>query len=169
MANSDKNIVITPNIGSSSADPKIVFTGANASESHDITLSALPSNDGTILFYTTTKNLLELSQGDGGIAFEVDANDGLPLLVIDDSRQVSLVPYGGNVGVNTAIPDVSLDISGSTDAIALPKGTTSQRPSGSNGQMRYNETLGCIEAYIEGEWVELFSSYQMSGSTTINN
>mgnify|MGYP003337545598 CR=1 FL=1 len=31
MALSDKNIVITPNIGSSSDDPKIVFSGADAS------------------------------------------------------------------------------------------------------------------------------------------
>ena len=170
MANSDKNIVITPNVGSSSADPSIVFTGANTTTSSDITLSVLPKDGGTLLYYTATQNLLELSAPtQGGIAFEVDASDGIPLIVADSSRQVTLVPYGGAVGIATATPEVSLDVSGATDAIALPVGTNDERPSNpTNGLMRYNETLGCIEAYVQGSWVEIVSDYQMSGSTTMN-
>ena len=48
MALSDKNIVITPNIGQS-ADPKIVFSGADASTgAQNVTLEITPKQQGTL-------------------------------------------------------------------------------------------------------------------------
>jgi len=45
MANSDKDILITPNSGSSSADPKIEYVGADSSGNDTITVETL--YDGT--------------------------------------------------------------------------------------------------------------------------
>ncbi len=51
MSNTDKNILITPNIGSSTDDPKIVFSGADATTSaQNITLKAYPTSNGTLSF-----------------------------------------------------------------------------------------------------------------------
>ena len=45
----------------------------------------------------------------------------------------------GNLGLGTATPSVKLEIA-TTDAIKIPAGTTAQRPSASDGMLRYNTT-----------------------------
>lgn len=59
-----------------------------------------------------------------------------------------------NIGVGTDSPSVSLDMSGRVDAIWLPSGNTASRPSGSNGMIRYNTTIGEFEGYSNssGGW-----------------
>ena len=56
------------------------------------------------------------------------------------------------IGIGTASPAVSLDLTSVTDAIAMPSGTTLQRPTGVNGQIRYNSTEGAFEGYASGAW-----------------
>ena len=58
----------------------------------------------------------------------------------------------GNVGIGTNSPAVSLDIGSKTDALRLPSGTTAQRPTAANGQIRYNTSLNKLEAYINGAY-----------------
>ena len=63
----------------------------------------------------------------------------------------------GNVGIGSSLPVSSLDLSQKTDALALPAGTISQRPSSPvNGMLRYNSTsTATLEAYIGGAWQTL--------------
>jgi len=68
----------------------------------------------------------------------------------------------GNVGVGTASPAVSLDIGSKTDAVALPGGTTAQRPTVNAGGFRYNSNTACPEYYNGSAWISL--GYQ-DGST----
>ena len=65
-----------------------------------------------------------------------------------DSSVLSVDSTNNRVGVNDATPSVTLDISG-TDAIALPVGTTAQRPSGAAGRFRYNSSLSQFEGYTD--------------------
>lgn len=37
--------------------------------------------------------------------------------------------------------------------VSYPTGTTAQRPTPTNGMVRYNTTTGRLEAYVENEWV----------------
>ena len=67
----------------------------------------------------------------------------------------------------TANPAVSLDLKSKTDAIALPQGTTAQRPSGNNPYIRYNTTNTALEFYNGTDWVEIISDYFPSGSTIL--
>jgi hypothetical protein len=59
-----------------------------------------------------------------------------------------------NIGINTINPRVSLDIN-STDALKIPIGTTLQRPTGSNGYIRYNTTILQYEGYVNNNWRNL--------------
>lgn len=59
------------------------------------------------------------------------------------------VDTDGVVGIGAAA-GVSLDVSSKTDAIRIPNGTTSQRVTGTAGQIRYNTTTNKIEGYVAG-------------------
>jgi hypothetical protein len=78
------------------------------------------------------------------------------------------VESGGNVGLGSTIPTVSVDISEKTDAVALPVGTTAQRPSTAyGGYIRWNSTSSALEVYNGTNWVEIISDYFPSGSTIL--
>jgi hypothetical protein len=64
---------------------------------------------------------------------------------------------GGNIGIggNTS-PGCSLDVSSRTDAIALPRGTTAQRPGSSiAGMGRFNTEISKTEFYNGTVWVAI--------------
>lgn len=63
----------------------------------------------------------------------------------------TVIDSSGNVGINTTGPSVSLDIS-TTDAVKLPAGTTAQRPTPTNGMLRYNSDDAAFEGYADGAW-----------------
>lgn len=72
------------------------------------------------------------------------------------------------LGIGSASPTVGLDLSQKTDALALPVGTSGQRPTcsaGSNGILRYNSTIPAVEACVNGAWVSVGAGGgQMLGS-----
>lgn len=63
---------------------------------------------------------------------------------------------GGNVGIGTATPgSAALDIVGTTtanSAVILPRGTTANRPAGTNGMIRYNSNTNVFEGFENGSW-----------------
>ncbi|MDB4488147.1 hypothetical protein N9042_00090 [bacterium] len=80
------------------------------------------------------------------------------------TNQMTLSHLG--LGIGTAAPAVSLDVGTSTNAIRLPNGTTAQRPTGANGMLRYNSTIGGVEEYRGGGWHNLSAVFSGSGGTT---
>ena len=72
-----------------------------------------------------------------------------------------------NIGIGSASPQTTLDLSQTTGSIALPQGTTAQRPSGSSPYLRYNTTNSALEFYNGTDWVEVISDYFPSGSTIL--
>ena len=72
-----------------------------------------------------------------------------------------------SIGIGTTAPRVSLDIAEKTDAIALPQGTTGQRPTGDLPYIRYNTTNSALEFYNGQEWVELITDYFPTGSVIL--
>jgi hypothetical protein len=105
MANSDKNIVITPNIGQT-ADPKIVFSGADASTAaQDITLSVYPTSNGTLSFEGTAGQIFSITNDLTGTIFSVNDVSGIPSIEVDDDGTIRLAEFGGNVLIGTAVDD----------------------------------------------------------------
>lgn len=81
--------------------------------------------------------------------------------------QSVFISSSGNVGLASTAPRVSLDASQETDAIALPQGTTAQRPTGNSPYLRWNTTNSALEFYNGTAWVEIISDYFPSGSTIL--
>lgn len=65
----------------------------------------------------------------------------------------------GAVGIGTNAPTAgaSLDLKYNTNSMLLPVGTTTQRPTGINGMLRYNSTSNVLEGFINGVWSALSS------------
>ena len=77
------------------------------------------------------------------------------------------ITSSGNIGINSTSPKTNLDISQQTGAVALPQGTTAQRPSGNAPYIRYNTTNSALEFYNGTDWVEIISDYFPSGSVIL--
>jgi len=93
----------------------------------------------------TAKTHITNTENQNSLQVDDEANDATPFVV--DSL--------GNVGVQTTMPTVSLDVN-TTDAIGMPNGTTAQRPVVANtGDMRFNSTLNLMEYYNGTKWVSI--------------
>ena len=124
MANSDKNIVITPNVGLSGL-PEVEFTGAGNSS---VTLTIPDSSTGT----------LEFRSGIGTV-FSVDGNTGGFTLPSRDNTNLDsmIIPQDGNIEIQANVTlnsQLTLPAIGSTYSGMV-------NPSGEEGQIYYDKIL----------------------------
>lgn len=102
MANTDKDILITPNVGSSSDDPKIEFKGADSSTSaQTITAKAYPTNSGTVSFEGSGGQLFSMNNSTSGTIFSVNDLSGVPSIEVKDTGLLRLAEHSGNVLIGT--------------------------------------------------------------------
>lgn len=115
MANSFKNIVITPNIGNT-ADPKIVFSGGNTTANTTISMFVYPDANGTLSFEGNSGQLFSVTNDLANSIFSVNDISGLPSIDVFANGQINLAPFGGNIGIGTSSPTARLEVSGSINA-----------------------------------------------------
>ena len=108
---------------------------------------------GVLGHYGTTLHLRNESAGD--LRLSTNATERLR------------ITSAGKVGISSAIPKTDVDISQKTGAVALPQGTTAQRPTGSAPYIRKNSTNNALEFYNGTNWVEIITDYFPTGSTTL--
>ena len=102
MALSDKNIVITPNV-SNTAEPKIVFSGANSSVgAQNITVTVYPTTNGTLSFEGSAGQLFSITNDLSNTLFTVADISGIPSVEAYANGQVNLARYGGNVQIGSS-------------------------------------------------------------------
>ena len=111
MADSDKDILITPQT-SQVTDPSIVFS-SGATSGDDVTLFV--TDDGTITtlsFEGSAGQLLSISNDLTGTIFSVNDISGIPSIEVDADGTISLAEFDGEVGIGTAAPTEMLHIEG---------------------------------------------------------
>ena len=94
-----------------------------------------------------------INESSASVDFRVESNGHAHALFVDGSED--------HVGIKTASPAYDLDISGSTDAVKLPSGTTAQRPTASAGIIRFNSQTGFYEGCQDGS---TFINFAVAGS-----
>jgi hypothetical protein len=135
MAHSDKNIVITPSIGSTTADPRIVFSAASESLGpQNITMKAYPTNNGTLSIEGSAGQLFSVTNSMTGTIFSVNDVSGIPSIEVLDTGDIKLAQYGGEVYfrgtkiINSTATWVGNVAAVPTASVIMYKGTTA--PSG---------------------------------------
>ena len=121
MADIDKNIIITPNIGQTDS-PNIRFLAANSSVGpQTITMTALPANNGTLMFSNGVSNLFSISSTSidnnvlsviGSASFTGNVNISGSVLVSNTTFSIgttSLIDISSNTFTTSATSEVSID------------------------------------------------------------
>lgn len=146
MANTDKNIVITPNIGQT-AEPKIVFTGSGNTP---ITMRVLDSN--ALSFEGSVGQLFSITNSLTGSLFAVNDISGIPSIEVLDTGLVKLNQYNGQtvIGSSAAVQSssvsamLSLVTRSATTPGLIVKGFTSQ----SANLQEWQNSAGSIVASV---------------------
>ena len=136
------------------------------------------ASGGGILYITdadngsTSGDALHISKsGDTAFVYNRESSGNLQLGAGNDATHLVILS-GGNVGIGTTTPAVSLDVGSLTDAIRVPNGTTAQRPTAALGQFRYNTTTSQFEGYT-GSWGAIggggdaFGTIAVSGQSNV--
>jgi len=158
-------------IGIVTARSGIHVTGGNAgigTNNPQKKLHVLGTSD--FVVDTSASGLRFGSYGEYDIALVTGRNTptGSSRLYIQNGNGEALRITGiGSVGISSAIPKTDVDISQKTGAVALPQGTTAQRPTGSAPYIRKNSTNNALEFYNGTNWVEIITDYYPTGSTTL--
>ena len=155
-------VLTTADINGGTADDVIIggstaaagtFTTAIAANMQSGTLKA---NDGTAAIaiadstgaVTISTNVeldggnVTINESSASVDFRVESNGDTHALFVDGSED--------HVGIKTSSPAYDLDIGGSTDALRLPQGDTSERPTGATGIIRFNTETGYYEGSSDG-------------------
>jgi len=126
MANSDKNLVITPNVNSPTEDPSIVFSGANANNTaQNVTVKALPFDSGTISFEASSGQLLSITNNNTDTIYRVNDIAGIPKIQVDADGVIRLAEYGGRVVIGAGLDNEqsALQVNGNIQATSDISGT----------------------------------------------
>ena len=121
--------------------------GGVSNISGDTRIEATESDE--LIFYTSDASRVVIDpSGQVTIEKDVSMNSSLDVSNILNVRH--------RFGVNQSDPSYSVHIDAS-DAMLIPVGLSSERPTGTNGLLRYNESDGIFEGYSVNGWQELLT------------
>ena len=108
-----------------------------------------------------------ITEGNTKAEVEDNGSDG-HFKVTTENVERFRVDASGNVGINTTTPQVTLDIN-ATDAVALPHGTTQQRPTSAiasnlRGYIRFNSSISQFEGHNGSDWASVGGGATGGGS-----
>jgi len=148
-------------IGTDTIDGNSQLHIKNTSGNAKITLETNETYDSYINFSGATSEASIGYEPTSNAVVISNAADGLT------SAERFRITSDGLVGVSSATPKTDLDASTKTGAVALPQGTTAQRPTGSAPYIRKNTTNNALEYYDGTSWVEIITDYFPTGSVIL--
>jgi hypothetical protein len=185
MALLDKNIIITPYVGSATSDPRIEFRGADSTSGPNVISAVIsPSNSGTLSFEGTAGQLFSITNNlTTGSIFSVNDVSGMPSIDVNANGTVSMVAYGDSVGIGTTNPSQKLHIqgnvritgalydinnsAGSSNQVLQSVGTGISWTTLSTSSVSYATTAGISTNVIGG--IGSISQLQVTGVSTFTN
>jgi hypothetical protein len=132
------------------------FVGTGSISGTTLTISAVSSGK---LYINSLVSGTGVSAGTYITAFGTGTG-GAGTYTVSASQIVSSTTINGLTG------DATLQVL-STDAILVPIGTTAQRPTGVNGYIRYNSSLGKFEGYANSAWGTIGGGATGGGSDAV--
>jgi len=149
MANSDKNILITPN-RNVSGKPEISLTGFGASTGK----ISVPDYDNlTVSFEYGNKSVFSVNETSSGEILTVSDGTGLPLINVNSNGNVELSPQ---TGITTVL----------ADGLQLPGYATTCLPVGETGLMVFDKTVNRPKVYDGFKWITVGTA--RDGSSPLN-
>ena len=148
--------------GTSTPIPTYTDFGAGTANTNPIILDSL--GQANIWLLTNTSYKFVVKTATETLLYTVD-NISTPL---DISALSSPPPIGNtlpNTGSFTALAASGLVTLTGTGAMKLNAGTTAERPSPSNGMIRYNTTTAAMEGYINSAWTGIGSVTSVATGT----
>ena len=142
----------TITLGSDSTALRI-GAGNDLQLSHDGTNSIISNSTGDLQITGVAGSGVVFNEAQANIDFRVESDGHANAIFVDASED--------HVGIKTASPAYDLDVSGSTDAVRLPVGTTAQRPTAATGIIRFNSDNGKYEGSTDGS---TFVEFAIAGS-----
>lgn len=109
MANSDKNILITP-ATNTSGDPRIVYTPNTAAN----VITQRLTDSGTISFEGSAGQLFSITNSLTGTLFSVNDISGIPSIDVADTGLVRISPFNGTLAIGSTTVATSGGISAKT-------------------------------------------------------
>lgn len=101
MANTYKNIVITPNRDTDAANvPTIRFSGGNATLNVDMNVRFYTTSNGTLSIEGSAGQLFSITNDLTNSIFSVNDVSGIPSIDVYANGNILLAPYGGNVFID---------------------------------------------------------------------
>jgi hypothetical protein len=161
MADSDKNILITPNRGSTTSDPKIEFTGGN---NNTVTLTTL--DDGTLSFSGSSGQLFSIADSLTGTIFSVNDVSGIPSIEVEDDGTIRLAEFAGDVlvGENNPADYGKLQIIAPTNQMAIKSTNASTNATVIDFVNSDNKTAGQLRtSWGTSKYVELYCNFDTAG------
>jgi hypothetical protein len=151
MANTDKNIVITPNNGSAS-DPNIVFSGANASTgAQNITLTVTPNNSGTVAFSGSAGQLLTIN------------ND-----IANTLSTAGTISATGNITGNNFVGNLIGNVTGNFSG-SLANGNSNVSIPAANGNVNISAVGVANIVVVTGTGANITGTLSVSGNANVGN
>lgn len=115
MANTYKNIVITPNrTTAANVVPTIQFSGGDATTNTDINLKVYTTSNGTLSFEGSAGQLFSITNDLSNVIFSVNDVSGIPSIEVDANGEILLAPYSGRVLIGTTTHKTTQAYSGAT-------------------------------------------------------
>jgi len=148
-----------------------VTTITSANGTTDLTLSSGNTTAGQMVVLSNGAGVV-LKSNATSTSLGVYSNGTMTLtgnLVASNISFGTNTSFAANVGIGTANPAVTLDMSAKTDSILLPIGNTANRNIlTSNGQLRFNNDVARKEYCTAGFWINEQNGYtQVTGKTRV--
>jgi len=120
MANSYKNILITPNIGASldTTTPALNFSGANSSVNTDINMRMYPLSNGTLSFEGTSGQLFSIVNDMSNLIFNVADISGIPMIQGFANGTLIFMPISGKITIGNSTFNVTSGYNSTDQSVA---------------------------------------------------